>query len=293
MNPGEALPMRAQDDERITAPRAAGRGVARPALFALLALALVAVTALAVRELLRATPTPGASPVALPAGGATEPVATTRPATQGEPAAPSGPLTPAAPAAPPLPSLAGSDTEVRTTLADIVPAAAHPSLAPEHLLARAAALADGFERGKLVRDKLPLPAIPGKLIVVERDERIFLDSANHARYDTVVAAFAELDTAALARWCQRYEPLLQQAYEELGGGDARVRDAILGGIDLMLAAPSPAGELELKQPAVFYKYADPALESLPESQKLLIRVGPRNREIIVAQLRRLRQALES
>ncbi len=286
--------MRAQDDERITEPRAAGRGLARPALFALLALALVAVTALAVRELLRTMPTPGATPATHAPGGAASAPATpgaTTPAAP--PAAPAAPLPPAEPPAPPLPALAQSDAEVRTTLADIVPATAHPSLAPDNLVARAAALADAFARGKLVRDKLPLPAMPGKLIVVEREERTFLDTANYARYDAVVAAFAEMDTAALARWYLRYEPLLQQAYAELGNGEARVRDAILGGIELMLAAPAPAGELELTQPAVFYKYADPALESLPESQKLLIRMGPRNRAIIVAQLQRLREALGS
>jgi len=286
--------MRTDDHERITEPRATGRGLARPALFVLLALALVAVTTLGVRELLRATPTPGAIPAApAPSGVASAPAppaATTPGAAQ---AAPAEPMPPAEPAAPPLPALAQSDVEVRTTLADIVPAPAHPSLAPDNLLARAAALADGFGRGKLVRDKLPLPAIAGKLIVVERGERIFLDTANYARYDAVVAAFAELDTAALARWYQRYEPLLQQAYAELGDGEARVREAIIEGIDLMLASPAPAGELELKQPAVFYKYADPALEALPESQKLLIRMGPRNRAIIVAQLQRLRQALGS
>ena len=286
--------MRAQDDERITEPRAAGRGLARPALFALLALALVAVTALAVRELLRTMPTPGATPAThAPGGGASAPAApgVTTPAAPR--AAPAAPLPPAEPPVPPLPALAQSDAEVRTTLADIVPAPAHPSLAPDNLVARAAALADAFARGKLVRDKLPLPAMPGKLIVVEREERTFLDTANYARYDAVVAAFAEMDTAALARWYLRYEPLLQQAYAELGNGEARVRDAILGGIELMLAAPAPAGELELTQPAVFYKYADPALESLPESQKLLIRMGPRNRAIIVAQLQRLREALGS
>lgn len=286
--------MRAQDDERITEPRAAGRGLARPALFALLALALVAVTALAVRELLRTMPTPGATPATHAPGGAASAPATPGATTPAAPrAAPAAPLPPAEPPAPPLPALAQSDAEVRTTLADIVPAPAHPSLAPDNLVARAAALADAFARGKLVRDKLPLPAMPGKLIVVEREQRTFLDTANYARYDAVVAAFAEMDTAALARWYLRYEPLLQQAYAELGNGEARVRDAILAGIELMLAAPAPAGELELTQPAVFYKYADPALESLPESQKLLIRMGPRNRAVIVAQLQRLREALGS
>jgi len=285
--------MRAEDDERITAPRQTGRGMARPALFALLALALVALTALAVRELLRATPVPGMSQVALPAGG-TPPASTAAPATApAAPAAPVEPPPPAEPAEPPLPALTESDAEVRSTLADILPAALQPGLAPDNLLARAAALADGFARGRLVRDKLPLPAMPGKLIVAERDGRMFLDAANHARYDTVVAACAELDTAALARWYRRYEPLLQQAWEELGNGDAPVREAILGGIELMLAAPAPAGELELKQPAVFYKYADPALESLPEETREAFFLHSRNRALVVAQLERLREALRS
>ena len=68
--------MRTDDNERITEPRAPGRGVARPALFALLALALVAVTTLAVRELLRATPTPGAIPAAPGSGSAASAPAT-------------------------------------------------------------------------------------------------------------------------------------------------------------------------------------------------------------------------
>ena len=216
--------MRTDDNERITEPRAPGRGVARPALFALLALALVAVTTLAVRELLRATPTPGAIPAAPGSGSAASapatPAATTPDAAQ---AAPAEPMPPAGPAAPPLPALAQSDVEVRTTLAEIIPAPAHASLAPDNLLARAAALADGFARGRLVRDKLPLPAVPGKLIVVERGERIFLDTANHG---LSIRPGLEL-RGRVRRQARKGDPVVSGGRQEDRTPDLRVANAAL------------------------------------------------------------------
>jgi hypothetical protein len=287
--------MRAQGDERIGGEPAARRSAARLVLFAVLSVAVIAALVFAARELLR--PAPGTQPGAAVGGSAGAPAQRQAATTASEPGAaaplPAEPVAPAAAASPPLPALAESDTEVRVALAAILPAVAHPALAPDDLLRRAAAIADGFGRGKLVRDKLPLPAIPGKPIVVTRGGRTFLDPANYARYDLVASAVASLDTDALARWFRRYEPLFQQAYEELGNGDARVRDAILRGIGIMLAAPAPATEPELTQPAVYYKFADPALEALPDAQKLLIRIGPANRERVASTLTRLRDALGS
>ncbi|MBK7728354.1 MAG: DUF3014 domain-containing protein [Gammaproteobacteria bacterium] len=159
------------------------------------------------------------------------------------------------------------------------------------MLRRASIQADGFGHGKLLRDKLPLPAVPGKLMVEQRGDQWFLAPANFARYDALADAAAELDTDALARWFNRYEPLLQEAVSELGNGDRNVRSLLLAGLDLMLAAPTPDAEIELVRPSVFYKFADPALEALPETQKLLIRMGPRNRELVLDRVRRLRASL--
>ena len=67
-----------------------------------------------------------------------------------------------------------------------------------------------------------------------------------------------------------------------------------GSFSLTLARhPSETEERLMMRVLAFALHADPALESLPESQKLLIRMGPRNRAIIVAQLQRLREALGS
>lgn len=194
----------------------------------------------------------------------------------------------------PLPPPSGDDGQVRQELAALLPPAFHPSLAPESLLARSVAAIESLSHGRLVRDKFPLPTVPGKLLVIEHDEDIHLDPANHARYDALVDAIDGIDMNTLADWYLRHEPLLQHAYRELGNGNAHVRSALLSGIATMLATPPTPGTIRLIQPAVFYRFADPALEALPDTQKLLLRIGPRNRLLVEQQLAafaaRLRQA---
>ena len=281
--------MKAHEDDRLGTHGSASRR--RPLLFLLIAIAVIAALGFALNALLRSN-------------GPTAPAAvelSNTPSTSGAMPARAPAQPPATPdvsgqtteSAPPLPELEHSDPEVRATLSDILPAIAQPSLQPDELLRRTSVQIDGFANGKLLRDKLPLPAVPGKLVVEERGEQRFLSAANFTRYDALGDALAELDTDALARWFNRYEPLLQQAVSELGGGDRNIRRLVLTGLDLMLAAPAPGGEIELVRPSVFYKFADPALEALPETQKLLIRMGPRNRELVLERVRKLRDSLGS
>ncbi|MCG3169053.1 MAG: hypothetical protein CALGDGBN_00564 [Pseudomonadales bacterium] len=289
--------MQTQDSDRIAPPASGARRQRRAIALALLAGVLLGAAVLLLGERWLHAPAPAPLPgvtqnAAAPSPGTAPATAAPAPAGGATPAIEVSPIAAGASAAEPLPPLADSDDEVRRGLAGLLPAALHPSLAPANLLARAAALTDSFARGRLLRDKLPLPAAPGKPVVVERDGHLYLDPANHARYDTLVAAIGTIDTAALARWYLRYEPLLQQAYEELGNGDARLRAALLAGIDTMLAAPAAPVEIALVQPAVFYKFADPALEALPPTQKLLLRIGPHNRAILTRQLTSFKEGVK-
>jgi hypothetical protein len=59
-------------------------------------------------------------------------------------------------------------------------------------------------------------------------------------------------------------------------------------IDHLLATPQVAGAIPLTRPKVFYEFADPSLEALSSGQKILIRMGPQNAEIVKAKLRELR-----
>lgn len=268
----------------------------RPVVFAAIALCVIAALGWAVRSLMVSTDT-RLPPVAVQSPGSKAPppvVNTTTAATPSDlpppvHAAPA-PAT-ATPDGPPLPALEASDDEVRSTLTDVLPAAAVTALAPAELIRRIAVMAESFGRGKVLRDRLPLPAPTGKMAVIEREDRIFLAPENFTRYDTLTDMVAAVDVDATVRWITRYEPLLQQAWGELGTDGGSVRGAMIAGLDLLLATPDLEGEIELVQPAVFYRYADPSVESLADVQKLLIRAGPGNRGVIKARARSLRDAL--
>lgn len=290
--------MQADSDDRIESapPRRA-----RPLLFVVLTLAVLGGLGWAVRSLLLATDTSlPPVPVQIPGtrAEAERPPTVTTP-TESPPAA--GAQTAAVPTTPPpvaielpeppLPELATSDEEVRASLQDVLPAALQPALGADEILRRVAVMATGFARGKVLRDKLALPGAKGSFVIEQRGERIYLASANFSRYDGLVDTVAALDAEALARWFRRYEPLLQQAWAELGDGEGGVRAAMLQGLELLIAAPDLQGDIELVQPSVFYRYADPAIEALPDSQKLMIRMGPGNREVVRRKAERLRDAL--
>lgn len=290
--------MQADSDDRLDGTP---RRRTRPVLFVLLTLAVLGGLGWAVRSLLLATDSAlPPVPVQIPGtrAEAERPPTVTTPATSTPTTGPVATVATesAAPAAiealePPLPELAASDEEVRASLQDVLPAAMQPTLGADEILRRVSVMAASFARGKVLRDKLAIPGARGSFVTEQRGERIYLGVANFSRYDTLVDTVAALDVEALARWFRRYEPLLQQAWGELGDGEGDVRGAILQGLDVLIAAPDLQGDIELVQPSVFFRYADPAIEALPDSQKLMIRIGPGNREVVRRKAERLRDAL--
>jgi len=66
---------------------------------------------------------------------------------------------------------------------------------------------------------------------------------------------------------------------------------LIRAIDKVLAAPDASGDLILIRPKVYFQFADPALEKLPDSHKLLLRMGPDNAAKIKASLKNARVKL--
>jgi hypothetical protein len=87
------------------------------------------------------------------------------------------------------------------------------------------------------------------------------------------------------------QPLFQQAYEDLGNPNRLFNARLLEVIDHLLQTPDVREPVRLVRPSVYYKYADPKLESLSSGQKLLIRMGPENAGAIKAKLREIQAAL--
>jgi hypothetical protein len=185
-----------------------------------------------------------------------------------------------------------SDEPFRAEVANLAPA--HPVidwLTPNQIIRKLAAMVDGASRGELLFKNRPVErGVEGSLIVDDSSGEIVLSADNYARYDTVISAFEYIDITTAVSLYEFWSPRLEQAYSELGVGGS-FHDALMQSIDNLLAAPSVEGRVRLVRPAVYYKFADPELESRSDLEKFIIRIGPANAERLKNKLTRLRDAL--
>ncbi|MBK6959702.1 MAG: DUF3014 domain-containing protein [Gammaproteobacteria bacterium] len=191
-----------------------------------------------------------------------------------------------------LPELADSDVEVREHLRALLgdgPLAAW--FKQDSLLQRIAVLIAGLARGEFSLETLLLAPPAGGFQVDIRDGKTYVSPRNYARYNTMVGLVDGLDVTALAEFFQRYRPLLEAAYGELGQPPEQLDAALLGAIDLLLETPELATPPALAQESVAYTYADPALEGLSEARKQLLRMGPEHTRTLKVKLNALRTAL--
>lgn len=134
----------------------------------------------------------------------------------------------------------------------------------------------------------------GKFQVLEaEDGKLFLDPANYSRYEPFVKLVNSLDIEQLSDIYLFLYPLFQEAYEDLGYPDRYFNDRLIEVITMLLETPEVADPVELVQPSVYYKFARPELEALSSGQKLLIRIGPENADVIRSRLMEVREKLTS
>ena len=199
----------------------------------------------------------------------------------------------------PLPALNNSHESLLDSLKSLGSDSLFSLLVTEELLRKFVLAVNGIQEGKVVYEYRPVLS-PQPPFVVESfnvivdgnevtQERV--DNKNFARYEPYVHALALLDTDAAINLYKRYYPLLEEAFRELGLKKKNFHSVMIGAIDNLLAAPDVQGDLLLLRPKVFYQYADPALEKLPQTHKLMIRMGPENSRSVKASLRQLRAKL--
>jgi len=86
-------------------------------------------------------------------------------------------------------------------------------------------------------------------------------------------------------------PLLQQAYRELGYPQGHFNDRVVAVIDHLLATPTVEGSIKVVQPKVLYEFADPDLEARSAGQKLLLRMGTANAARVKTRLLEFRRQI--
>jgi len=189
----------------------------------------------------------------------------------------------------PLPPLNDSDPAVTDALSQFFGKKPIENLlVPEQVVRNIVVTVDNLPRKKVAEQRRPIKATPGETIAVTSGERITLSPENSARYAAVMKLIKNTDTKQLGALYIRFYPLFQQAYEDLGYPGQYFNDRLVEVIDHLLKTPTLRGPIPLKQGRVFYEFADPDLEARSAGQKLLLRMGNENAELIKNKLRELR-----
>jgi hypothetical protein len=204
------------------------------------------------------------------------------------PAAPKYPLT-AAPASStqPLPTLADSDVALQETLRRLFGPAASELVIPHDVVRRVVVTVDNLPRRKLPQSLLPLRS-PGGTLRASGGEREVIDAENSGRYTPYVWLVQRVDSSKLVSAYVELYPLFQEQYRELGYPKSYFNDRVIEAIDDLLATPKVDAPVALMRPRVLYEFADPELESLSAGQKIMLRIGSANADVVKAKLREVR-----
>jgi hypothetical protein len=127
----------------------------------------------------------------------------------------------------------------------------------------------------------------GRFAVAPRGGGLYMDPRSYARYDALADAVASVDAAGAARVYQILEPRIEEAHRERGFADTSFDRTLQRAIGRLLDTPLPPDEIALVPRVAGYAFADAELEALSGAQKQLLRMGPRNVQIIQDKLREL------
>ncbi|HVO87580.1 MAG TPA: DUF3014 domain-containing protein [Casimicrobiaceae bacterium] len=222
------------------------------------------------------------------------PLETPRAAVPTEPAtaAPRYPLPAAsAPAAAPLPALADSDGVAQDALRSLFGSSSWELWIPHDIVRRWVVTIDNLPRRKLPQDLLPVRAPAGPLRVTVGRDSESIDAENSGRYAPYVWLAQRVDAAKLVAAYVELYPLFQEQYRTLGYPKGYFNDRVIEAIDDLLATPTVNAPLALVRPRIMYEFADPDLESRSAGQKIMLRIGSANADIVKSKLREVRKEL--
>ncbi len=176
-----------------------------------------------------------------------------------------------------LPQLNESDAVVESHLRLLAGAQPLEWLAGEQLLRRISIQVSSLvARDEFSYQQTPLKQPDSIAVRPLSSDRWLLDPTGYRRYDPYVGLLMNIEPELLVAFYRYYEPLLDQAYAELGNPIGAFRRDLIAAIEKILAAPVIEGDIQLVMPEANYEFADPALEALPLAQKQMIRMGPEN-----------------
>jgi hypothetical protein len=192
-----------------------------------------------------------------------------------------------------LPPLAQTDAVVRELVARL---SSHPTiaawLATQGLITNFTVatlnIADGRTPAQFLRPIAPR----GRFLTTSAGRELFVDPRSYDRYNPHADAIAALDSVGTASVYLTLKPRISDAYRDLGYPDGDFDRVLERAIGVLLQTPTLDGNVAIDPAGATYAYSDPKLESLSPAQKQLLRMGPRNGQIIRGKLEEISALLK-
>lgn len=164
-------------------------------------------------------------------------------------------------------------------------------LKTEDLIRKFTAAVDNIANGLSPRPQIDFFTPKGNFKVIMKNDLYYADPGGYNRYNLVADVFISLDSEGCVKLYRRFEPLIQEAYRDLGYPEKDFDKTLSAAMTELLKVPVVKGEMLLERKVISFEIADPRLENLSEAQKYLIRMGPENVRKIQGKLRELGSAL--
>jgi len=191
----------------------------------------------------------------------------------------------------PIPTLNESDAFVRNLVAAL---SAHPRFASwvtsDGIIRRFVVIIDNIADGTNPAQHMTFMRPESRFTTTADGATLRINARNYNRYDRHAQIISSLNTQGSANLYLMMQPLIQEAYVELGNPDRPFISALERAIINLLNVPI------VEDPAVveyspFFHYTDERLESLSLSQKQFLGMGPDNIRIVQAKLRQIALAI--
>jgi len=176
-----------------------------------------------------------------------------------------------------LPALDESDAFLRGLVEEL---SSNPRLASwlihDNLIRRFTMIVDNIAEGVSPRSHLLFLEPEEEFRVIERADGTYIDPASYRRYDAVGEVFASLNADGSVELYRAIQPLVEQAYTEVGRPDRSFDETLALAMRQLLETPVPERSVEMIPRIKTYGFANPRLESLTDAQKHFFRMGPDN-----------------
>lgn len=192
----------------------------------------------------------------------------------------------------PLPAVKDSDALITPPLKALLGTDLWRALfVPEEIVRRIVTTVDNLPRREASSKLWPVQPAGTWMETAGEDENMIISPINAERYSNYMLVVQNISIDRLAAIYRQFYPLFQRAYADLGYPDAYFNDRLVETIDHLLATPEPLEAPKLMQKKVVYQFVDPDLENRSAGQKIMLRIGVENAQIVKMRLRELRAAI--